>query len=237
MGSSPAPSADASPTGDRLASSFGQGSRSGRLHRLLLFWVALSFVLFWLPLVRSIMDGATYEWGVMWWGLRLGGTGLEGDLWYLAMGVALGIALLWSGSGDGVFFRWVTPAWMILLLSQAVHLAVTTPEGFVFHGDTLGVRLNLTWIAPTFHAAGLLLFGWWLLGRLREGERPGARTWDATHTRRVLTLAALLPIQFVLLRFGEPHGATDAVGVVITMGQWLAVPWALGVRRAHPDRR
>jgi hypothetical protein len=31
----------------------------------------------------------------------------------------------------------------------------------------------------------------------------------------------MLPLQFVLLRFGEPHGLRDQVGVVLTMLQWL----------------
>jgi hypothetical protein len=31
----------------------------------------------------------------------------------------------------------------------------------------------------------------------------------------------LLPIQFVLLRFGEPHGTTDQIGVILTIAQWL----------------
>jgi hypothetical protein len=204
------------------------GSRRHRLHRLVLWWVAFPFVLFWLPLVRSVVDGPTYQWGVGWWGWRLGGAGLEGDLWYLAAGTVLGGILLWSGARSGGFFRWAAPAWMLMLLARATHIAVTVPDGFVFHGDTLGIRLNLTWVAPTFHAVGLLLFAVWLLGWSRSGGSAREAAGSPARTGWVVALAALLPVQVLLLRFGEPHGTTDAVGVLITIGQWLALPWAMG---------
>ena len=197
------------------------------LHRLLLFWVALTFVLFWLPLVRSVMDGPSYQWGFGWWGWHLGGAGLEGDLWYLLPGVILGLALLWSGARAGAFFRWTAPAWMALLLAEAVHSAVTDPEGFVFYGDTLGIQINLTWLSPTFHLVGLVLVGIWLSRWKGVSRASGARAGAGVNLSRILALAALLPIQFALLRFGEPHGTTDAAGVLITIGQWLAVPWAV----------
>jgi hypothetical protein len=34
-------------------------------------------------------------------------------------------------------------------------------------------------------------------------------------------------MQFVLLRFGEPHGLTDQAGVILTVLQWLLLGWAL----------
>ena len=201
---------------------------SRALHRLVLFWVTLTLVFFWLPLVRSVMDGPSYQWGFGWWGWRLGGAGLSGDLWYLVSGVVLGLVLLWSGARKGALFRWVAPLWMTLLLAEAVHSAITNPEGFVFYGDTLGLQINLTWLSPTFHLIGLVLVGLWLNRWRRVGHDPGVHSGKGVHLPRILALAALLPAQFFLLRFGEPHGATDAAGVLITIGQWLAAPWALG---------
>jgi hypothetical protein len=37
-------------------------------------------------------------------------------------------------------------------------------------------------------------------------------------------------VQFLLLQFGEPHGTTDQIGVVITILQWLLVGAALRPR-------
>lgn len=47
----------------------------------------------------------------------------------------------------------------------------------------------------------------------------------------VLALAALLPMQLVLLRVGEPHGTTDQIGVLITIAQWFLLSVALAPSR------
>jgi len=208
------------------------GSASARpsvLLRVLLTWTALPFVLFWLPLVRSVFDGQTYEWGVGWWGWRLGGAGVTGNLWYLVLGTVLGATLLWSGwRGERALLRWVLPAWFSLLLARALHWAWQDPQGFVFRGDTLGVELNLTWLAPGFHLVGLLLYlAWRRQDRGMPESSRGAAAWTPQSTRRMMALAALLPLQFLLLRLGEPNGVSDAVGVLITIAQWLALGWAL----------
>lgn len=199
------------------------------LLKALLVWTALPFVLFWLPLVRSLFDGRSYEWGVGWWGWRLGGAGVTGDLWYLVLGSALGTILLWSGwRGERAVFRWVLPVWFGLLLANAVYWAWQDPQGFVFRGDTLGVELNLTWVAPGFHFVGLLLYLAWLRqDRRMPASARVAAPWTPRNTGRIVALLALLPLQFLLLRLGDPHGASDVIGVLITIAQWFALGWAL----------
>lgn len=169
--------------------------RPGLLGWIVLYWLAVPLLFFWLPLVRSVLDGSTYQWANRWGPWRVGGVGLEGDVWYLVLGAGLGLALLWSGArGGSRFFRWVAPVWMTLLLARAIHFALTSPDGFVFHGDTLGIRLDLTWVAPTYHALGLLLFGLWFARQRRLG-RPAVAP-AAPTLGRVLALAALLPLRF-----------------------------------------
>jgi hypothetical protein len=202
--------------------------RPSRAERLLLVWVAVPFALFWLPLVRSLMDGPTYAWGVTWWRWSFGGAGLQGDLAWLAGGALLGVALLVSGwRGLGPFFRRVAPAWMTLLLARSLFHALGAEEPFLFRGDTLGIEVDLTWAGPAFHALGLALLLACLAVRHARGPAPCVPRWSATQARRLLALLALLPLQFVLLRFGEPHGVTDALGVILTLGQWFALGWAL----------
>jgi hypothetical protein len=38
-----------------------------------------------------------------------------------------------------------------------------------------------------------------------------------------VVLAAALPFQFVLLRFGSPGSLSDQIGVLVTIAQWLLV--------------
>ena len=67
-------------------------------------------------------------------------------------------------------------------------------------------------------------------GDLRSGRRGEALPWTRTNKVLGLALIALLPIQFVLLRFGEPHGTTDQIGVVLTILQWMLIGAALRPR-------
>jgi hypothetical protein len=204
-------------------------TRPSGLLRGLLVWTALPFALFWLPLVRSVFDGQSYEWGAGWWGWRLGGAGVTGDLWYLILGTALGVTLLWSGwRGERAVLRWVLPVWFSLLLTNAVYWAWQDPGGFIFRGDTLGVELNLTWLAPGFHFVGLLLcLAWLRQDRQVPASARVAAPWTPRNTRRIVALLALLPVQFLLLRQGEVHGASDIAGVLVTIAQWFALGWAL----------
>ena len=43
--------------------------------RALLGWTSLTFLLAWLPFIRSPMDGDSYTWGLAWFGQTIGGTG------------------------------------------------------------------------------------------------------------------------------------------------------------------
>jgi hypothetical protein len=72
----------------------------------------------------------------------------------------------------------------------------------------------------------------------RASPRPALTDWTHRNTRWVLALAALLPMQFVLLRIGEPHGSTDQIGVLITIVQWFLLSIALRAsgRFSRPHR-
>lgn len=199
-----------------------------RLLRALLAWTALTTLIFWLPLVRSLMDGDTYEWGLF----GLGGHGLHGDLWLPALGAALALSIRWLGwRGARLPFHALLLLWLVPLGAGATYLSITQPEDFRFRGDTMSLDVSL---AP----AGILLFGgfaalavFWVVRDLRTGRRHEAPPWTRTNKILVFGLLALLPLQFILLRFGKPHGITDQIGVVLTILQWLLVGTAIRPRQ------
>jgi hypothetical protein len=208
--------------------------------RALLAWTAVTTLPFWLPLVRSVMDGDSYEWGFF----AFRGHGLRGDLWLPAICVTLALAIRrlgWRGARPP--FHALLLLWLIPIGAGATYLSIARPEDFTFRGDTMGLSIPL---APV----GILLFGgfavlavFWVVRDLRSGRRREAPPWTRTNTTLVSGLLALLPIQFILLRFGEPHGTTDKIGVVVTIVQWLLVGTALrprvpagGASRPLPDR-
>lgn len=193
------------------------------LLRFLLILFAWTTLLFWLPAVRSLFDGISYEWGVF----GFHGKGVGGDYWFVALGSACALTIQWLGwRGHRLTANWLLLAWFGFLAAVAAYLAVTAPESFRFRGDTLGMDISLAWIAPLLFGAAVAMVITLLLKERRRAPAQD-RHWTRRNTTWIGGLIALLPLQFVLLRFGQPDGITDQVGVVLTIVQWLLVSRAL----------
>jgi hypothetical protein len=89
-------------------------------------------------------------------------------------------------------------------------------------GDTLGIDISLTWLGPILFGLGAAAAIVCLLRSVRP-DRPEALAWSPRNRRWLAILAACLPIQFALLRFGSEGSLADQIGVVLTIGQWLLV--------------
>jgi hypothetical protein len=129
---------------------------------MLMIWISLLFLVAWLPFVRSIMDGPSYEWGDTVFGTSFGGAGMGGDFWYPAFKAALGISLLYLGwrRPNGAA-RVAIATWLALVLADTLYSVATMPGSFRFRGDTLGIDISLVFIAPAIDAAMLALALWW----------------------------------------------------------------------------
>jgi len=154
--------------------------------------------------------------------------GVQAGAWLLVFKSGLLGTLIYGAlRGANARFRWLLVAWSAVLTADVIHGAISNPDGFEFHGDTLGIHLNLGVPVVAVVVGFSLLAVYWAY---REPKRsPGHRSppW-APRNKRLLTLFfLLLPIQFLLLRFGEPHGTTDAIGVLLTMAQCVLLPFAL----------
>ncbi|HUP50787.1 MAG TPA: hypothetical protein VNA04_18590 [Thermoanaerobaculia bacterium] len=196
------------------------------LERLLAFWLLVWGLFGWLPLIRSVFDGETYEWGTTWFGLQVGGAGVTASLALLAVKVVAVVATLYCLLRRSGPWNWALPLlWTALLTADGLYGIVANPEGFWFHGDTLGIHLNLGYVIPGFNALFFLvalLHGW----RSRSAT-PERLPLDIVNLRWLTGLLVLLPIQFALLRSGTPHGITDQVGVLLTIAQWFLLGAAL----------
>lgn len=204
-----------------------------RVQILLMVWITITFVTAWLPFLRSLMDGTSYEWGDALFGMRFSGAGLEGDFWYPALATAIGLAFLWAGwrRPNGAV-RIALPAWLALMLADTLYSVTTAPGDFRFRGDTLGVDVSLAVVAPVLDGAMLALAGWWAL---RAPALPVPPLERANFV--LVTLAALLlPVQFALLSAGRGQDANDVIGVLLTIAGWFVLSAGLGLWRV-PRRR
>ena len=208
-------------------------------HCALMIWISLLFLAAWLPFVRSLMDGESYQWGARLLGRQFGGAGLSGDYWFAAGRAAIGLALLWLGwRRPNGRVRYAILGWLALMFADTLYSVVTAPESFRFRGDTLGVDVSLVSIAPVLDGFFLLLAFWWV------ARSPLLVTPPMGAVNRCLVGLALLmlPFQYFLLSSADGRGVNDVVGVVLTILGWGLLsagfaPWGGGRAAAGTVRR
>ena len=215
-----------------------------RLLKVILIWTILTLIIVWLPLVRGLMDGESYQWGNSAWGFQFGGRGLGGDYWFLLIQAGFGLVLLYLGwRGARQPFHWLLLIWHIQLALQSIYNSWTSPEDYRFKGDTLGVDVSLAWVGPLLFGGFALLSIWWVVRDIKSGQQRAAPQWTLTNRVLLFIAVSLLPIQFLLLRFGPQHGPGDQAGVILTMLQWVIInlglfPWSRsGHEKAQKSQR
>lgn len=204
----------------------------GRTLKLLLIMAALTTLPFWLPAIRGVFDGPTYEWNLF----GFSGNGLEGDYWFVLLGAVFGLSIQilgWRGAKQPVHF--LLSGWYLFLAAGALYFAVQDPQSFRFRGDTLGIDISLAWIAPLLFGAAAIASIWWSWTDLRKNRKVKAVPWSRQNTIWVIILLVLLPVQLLLLRSGAPHGTSDQIGVILTIIQWLLI--GIAVRPILPDTK
>ncbi|MDX1577117.1 MAG: hypothetical protein R3266_01480 [Gemmatimonadota bacterium] len=196
------------------------GWKPDRILKAIVFWITYLFVFSWLPLVRVLMDGESYQWGTSHFGVVFSSAGFGPDAWLVVFKSALlGLLLFGALRGANRWFRGLLAVWSVAIAADVIHSAITDPGGFEFHGDTLGIHLNLGLpvVAVVLFFAGLALY--WVVREARRNPPVRRPPWTAFNRTLFLFWGLLLPVQFVLRRFGEPHGTTDAIGVLLTIAQ------------------
>lgn len=199
-----------------------------RILKTILIGTMLTTLLVWLPFVRGLIDGDSYEWGTTFWGMYFGGYGIQGDYWLLVLQLAYVITLLYRGwRGANQPFHWLLLLWHVPIGLQAVYSSLTSPEDFRFQGDSLGVNISLAWVGPLLFGGLALLSFFWVARDLRSHRARVQVEWTRANRILMLVALALIPIQIWLLRSGEPHGTRDQVGVIVTMVQWVVINLSL----------
>jgi hypothetical protein len=207
-----------------MTASRGKATALAGGFRTLLVWTSVTTLVFWLPTVRGLFDGNSYEWGLF----GFGGRGIRGDYWLPVVGTTFTLATLavaWRGLAVTVSAS-VLAVWHVALAFAIGYAAVSNPDEFRFEGDTLGIDVSLTIIGPVLFGVPALASLYYLLLAAR-GEQPDSVAPAQTARRYVrLCLLALLPVQFVLFR-NSVDGVSDQIGVLTTIVQWLLVGSAL----------
>jgi hypothetical protein len=211
-------------------------SKTGALLRnIALYIAAFSFILAWLPLVRSTFDGPGYEWGATYFGRGFHGAGMGGDYWFLLAETILALAILFLGfRRPGAVSTLLLAGWLALNAGSFAHGYIADPEALMFHGDTLGVHVNIGLFALALFGGALAAA---LAGAVLErggGKRPPRFAWTRANTIALAVALAPLPLQYFLLSRSSGQEVGDQAGVLLTMLQWAAIVFALGLDRKKP---
>lgn len=189
---------------------------------LLLILTSLTFATSWLPFIRGIADGESYHWGTSLFGNVFYGKGTGGDFYYVAINVFLCLLLMY-------FFYWIKNRkvfYSLLVLWYGSMIGnsffeVFAGDGYMFHGDTLNVHLDLSFIIIPF----MIVIGALVVKVILEDLN---HSFVAKGTKKnkfwAILLLAPIPVQIVLFYMGEPHGITDKIGVIIALLQ-VALAW------------
>lgn len=185
---------------------------------ILLIGLTLAYILAWLPAVRGLLDGPTYEWGLTLFGKQFSGAGLEGDYWFVAAEAMLGIVTLFLGwRSPGFVFKAVSVLFTGTMFADTLHSAFVLGQDQVFEGATLGVNVSVGMIFLTVYGVLFALsLVWAAFGR--PGTPP---RWSLANSALLAIVILLLPLQYLLLATGQGREVSDQFGVLITMGQWL----------------
>jgi len=198
-----------------------------RLFTVLWLWVSFRTLLPWLVFFRLTFEGDSYSWGTNYFGHMFYSSGLARPDFLLVYALlAAGLVILYLLHD----FRFKLGGALLLLFlgifaADALY-QLLAGEPQVFRGDTLDVTVDLTvvFFILQFGMFAVALAWWAGIRRGVENAQPRA----LTPKRKIIVKACVIfvPIQLILLIFGEPHGLTDEIGVIGTMLQWALLAYA-----------
>ena len=203
------------------------------VYQMLLFLTCLTGATTWLPFLRCPLDGSTYQWSTSFLGYMLKSAGISIHYFYILFWTAIWLLLIYSffWIKNVRIFKFLLIAWYgSMLLNMSYDLM--QGESFMFHGDTLGVHVDLSPFIIAFMIVVIIMVAIVLAGRKSDMILP---SWSIRNTRWLMALSIWIPLQALLFATGEPHGTTDEIGVVIALLQVILVYFGMKAYDVNVD--
>jgi hypothetical protein len=195
--------------------------------------ISLTFMITWLPFIRSSFDGDSYVWGTAFFGTQMSGAGFGGDYPFLVFQLlfycSLFASLFWAK--NRLIYYVLLVVWYITVFGSFIADIIVNGDQ-MFHGDTLNVHISITWIIVPLAILALILIGVVIRSDMKASKET--IPWNSKNTFWMLLILSPLPVQAFLLAYGEPHDITDQIGVLISIVQCFLIPIFLRPRTASP---
>ena len=192
-------------------------------NNILLFVVSFTFLIVWLPLIRSIFDGPSYVWGTTLFGIPISGAGLSPSLLFVFFQFVFYIFLFFSfyWFANRAVFRTLIISWFVMVFGNFFY-DIAVNGDTMFHGDTMDVHFSLLSIVLPLGIIAALLTAYVIYRDSRHDNV--AIGWSKKNSLIAAIIYGPLPIQAILFATGEPHDLGDQIGVVIAIAQAFLTP-------------
>jgi len=184
-------------------------------------FISITFMIVWLPFIRSIFDGKSYIWGTQYFGFSISGAGVTPSFIFIISQLVLysmiiiGLYRMKNRKLYGILLA----VWWINVFGNLLYDIFKNGDT-MFHGDTLNVHVSLTTIIIPLAAIAMFL----IVQVLRTEKEKAAISWTKKNGTLLYIFVGMLPVLFVLLSTGETSGTTDQIGVIIAIAQCFYIP-------------
>ncbi|MCA6074097.1 ubiquinol cytochrome C oxidoreductase [Fulvivirga sedimenti] len=191
---------------------------------ILAFMISLTFMIVWLPFIRSICDGSSYPWGTQYFGFTFYGNGITTDFIFVVIQFLFYVFLMYSiyRVKDRTIFYGLLLVWFVNVFGNLLYDIAVNGDS-MFHGETLNVHISITWIVIPLSVLALFV----IYKVIREDAAGPVVNdpWTRRNTLMAILILGPIPVQAVLLATGEPDGLTDQIGVLMSITQCFLLPF------------
>ncbi len=186
--------------------------------------LSITFMIAWLPFIRSAFDGESYVWGMQYFGTWITGAGVTASFSFLVVQIVFYAVLiigLYRMQNRLLYNAFLVTWWLHVFGNLLFDIAVNGDT--MFHGDTMNVHISISMIVIPLAALAMLV----VVQVIRSGGKAEMSKidWSPLNSRLLFVFLGTTLLLLPLLATGEPHGTTDEIGVVIAIAQCFFVPF------------
>lgn len=184
-------------------------------------FISITFMIVWLPFVRSIFDGTSYVWGTQYFGATITGAGLTPSFIFIIAQLALYASIIIGlyRMKNRKLYGVLLGVWWVNVFGNLLFDIIKNGDT-MFHGDTLNVHVSITAIILPLAVSAMFL----IVQVFRTEKESVSISWTKKNSFLLNFFLGMLPVLFILLFSGEPHGITDQIGVIIAIAQCFYIP-------------
>lgn len=189
---------------------------------VLSLFISLTFMIVWLPFIRSLFDGTSYAWGTNYFGLTINGAGVTPSFIFLILQMSLYAAVIFGlyRMKNRKLYGGLLGIWWLNVFGNLLFDILKNGDT-MFHGDTMNVHVSISTIVIPLAILALLL----IIMVLRTEGKETFIPWTKKNRTLLYLFLGMLPILFILLATGTTSGTSDQIGVILAITQCFYIPF------------